>query len=232
MADDMSHKQISLTIIVAATTKNGIGKDGVLPWPMLKREMQYFARVTKRVPLPSNTGSVQSDTLKQTILDGTRRNAVIMGRKTWDSIPTKFRPLKDRTNIVISTRTREELGVTAKDVVVAKDITSGLNALGKLVEADEAVPVGRAFIIGGTSIYKQALDMPQTRHLLLTQIHKDYDCDTFFPELVTSVGSGWTRKGLVELRDFTGEDIPEGLVSEQANNEAVEFEYQLYERDS
>ena len=105
----MSTKQIPLTIIVAATKQNGIGKNGALPWPIIKKEMAYFARVTKRVPMPTNTGSSQSDALKRSILEGTQRNAVIMGRKTWESIPPKFRPLKERTNIVITAQSREHL---------------------------------------------------------------------------------------------------------------------------
>jgi dihydrofolate reductase len=76
-----------VTIIVAATLSNGIGAAGRLPW-RLSKEMGYFAKVTSFVP-EQERGS-------------TPRNSVIMGRKTWDSIPPKFRPLKDRVNIVVS----------------------------------------------------------------------------------------------------------------------------------
>lgn len=72
----------SLTLIVAATLANGIGQGSRLPW-RLPQEMAYFARVTTAAP----EGSA---------------NAVIMGRNTWESIPPKFRPLKQRKNIVIS----------------------------------------------------------------------------------------------------------------------------------
>lgn len=75
-----------ITIVVAATRANGIGKDGALPWRLAK-EMSYFSQVTTRAP------------------SGTM-NALIMGRKTWESIPTKFRPLKERVNVVI-TRNRD-----------------------------------------------------------------------------------------------------------------------------
>ena len=71
-----------LTIIVAATKGNGIGVNAGLPW-RLSKEIKYFARVTTSAPEGS-------------------QNAVIMGRNTWESIPTKFRPLPKRTNIVIS----------------------------------------------------------------------------------------------------------------------------------
>ena len=233
MADQMSVKHASLTIIVAATAKNGIGKDGALPWPMLKKEMAYFARVTKRVPMPSNTGSVQSDKLKQTILDGARRNAVIMGRKTWESIPPKFRPLLDRTNIVITSQSREKIGGIPEDVVIASDILSGLKALGELVNDGKTLPLGRAFVIGGSSVYKQALELPQTKYILITRIYKEYDCDVFFPEILDGNSrpqSGWHRNGLQTTREFVGEDVPGGLMSEQANDEDVQWEYQLYER--
>ena len=71
-----------LTLIVAATTSNGIGHSSRLPW-RLPHEMAYFAHVTSNAP------------------EG-KKNVVIMGRKTWESIPPKFRPLKDRLNVVIS----------------------------------------------------------------------------------------------------------------------------------
>ncbi len=81
---------MSVIAIVAATLSNGIGiiqgSSGTLPW-RLPKEMAFFARATTYAPA------------------GTR-NAVIMGRRTWESIPSKFRPLKDRVNVVLS-RDRE-----------------------------------------------------------------------------------------------------------------------------
>lgn len=71
-----------LTIIVAATKSNGIGQNSQLPW-RLSKEMAYFARVTSNAPTDAS-------------------NAVIMGRNTWESIPKKFRPLRDRANIIVS----------------------------------------------------------------------------------------------------------------------------------
>lgn len=76
-------RQLSLTLIVAATPSNAIGRNSTLPW-RLSQEMAYFARITK-----GEEGS-------------SKRNAVIMGRKSWEGIPAKFRPLPGRTNIVVS----------------------------------------------------------------------------------------------------------------------------------
>jgi len=78
----MQHKKI-FTWVVASTKDGGIGLNGTLPWK-LKHEMMYFRDVTSIVK------------------DESMKNGVIMGRSSYFSIPSKFRPLKNRLNIVLS----------------------------------------------------------------------------------------------------------------------------------
>lgn len=96
--------------LVVAATKNGlgIGKDGTLPWK-LPGDMAYFKELTSRTR------------------DSAKQNAVIMGRKTWESIPTKFRPLKGRINIVLS-RSQTAAGLDAGDVANSENDSSLANA--------------------------------------------------------------------------------------------------------
>jgi dihydrofolate reductase len=82
---------LKATLIVAHDSSRGIGLNGKLPW-RLSKEMKYFAAATTVVPSESG-----------------KKNAVIMGRTTWEGIPRKFRPLKERINVVLSSKTREEL---------------------------------------------------------------------------------------------------------------------------
>lgn len=79
-----------LTLILAATASNGIGKSNHLPW-RLPKEMSYFSRVTSFVP-PNNTSDEPE----------VKMNAVVMGRKSWEAIPDKYRPLAGRVNVVVS----------------------------------------------------------------------------------------------------------------------------------
>lgn len=81
-----SSSRLPLTLIAAVSPTNGLGKSGGLPWS-LKGEMAYFRRASSYVPEDAR---------------GRARNAVIMGRNTWESIPAKFRPLKNRVNVVVS----------------------------------------------------------------------------------------------------------------------------------
>ena len=90
-------QRYSVTLIVAATMNNGIGSAGRLPW-RLPREMAYFAKITTLVP---ETVSSENDGT-HTAENMPGKNAVIMGRSTWESIPKAFRPLKGRINIVLS----------------------------------------------------------------------------------------------------------------------------------
>lgn len=220
----MPSTKIPLTLIVAATPKNGIGKNGALPWPMLKKEMAYFARVTKRVPTASSTSSNPSKAEDEQAKP-LPRNAVIMGRKTWDSIPPKFRPLKDRTNVVISSQPREKLAGVGEDVVVSSSILGGLMDLEAAVASGRAPALGRAYVIGGARVYEAAMELEQTKHVLLTRVAREYECDTFFPDLEGS--EVWTRRERKELEEFVGEDVVEGGLEE----EGVKYEFQLWERE-
>ncbi|KAI1102845.1 dihydrofolate reductase-like domain-containing protein [Jackrogersella minutella] len=211
-----------LTLIVAATRNMGIGRNGTLPWTGLKKEMAYFARVTKR-PEPTNTAA-------------TALNAVIMGRKTWDSIPPKFRPLKGRLNIVVSRShpTSESQTQAAEGPVRVSSLEQALAYL-KSASADSAPGVGKAFVIGGAQIYGAALGLPEARRVLLTRIlSPDFECDTFFPleldeshnaENKSGTGS-WARKSKEELDAWTGETVPEGVQEENG----TKYEFQLWER--
>uniref|UniRef100_F7GY92 Dihydrofolate reductase n=1 Tax=Callithrix jacchus TaxID=9483 RepID=F7GY92_CALJA len=118
-----------LNCIVAVSQNMGIGKNGELPWPPLRNEFRYFQRMT-------TTSSVED-----------KQNLVIMGRKTWFSIPEKNRPLKDRINVVLS----RELKEPPQGALLARSLDDAL----KLTEQPElANKVDMIWIIGGSSVYK------------------------------------------------------------------------------
>lgn len=97
---------------------------------------------------------------------------VLMGRKTYDSFPEKFKPLPNRTNIVI---TRNDALSFPEEVLVC-------NSLEKAFEVAEKCTQTEKYIIGGAEIYKQAL--PFCNELVLTKVHATFpQADTFFPEI-------------------------------------------------
>lgn len=143
-------------IIVALDKNNGIGKDGDLPWH-LSTDMKYFKKITSEVK------------------NFEKRNAVIMGRKTWESIPEKFRPLDKRLNIVLT----NQLDYNLPDDV---DKAASLDEALKLIENNYADSIEAVFIIGGAQIYNLAMQHPAVNELYITEIQQAFDCDTFFPE--------------------------------------------------
>ena len=94
----------------------------------------------------------------------TRGHAIIMGRKTWDSLPTK--PLPNRSNIVIT----RDTGFKADGAIACSSIEQALEKAGD----------GEIFVIGGGQIFKQA--MPFADKLYLTVVDANSDADTFFPD--------------------------------------------------
>lgn len=148
-----------------------------------------------------------------------------MGRKTWDSIPARFRPLKGRLNIVLShshTNTKPlELINTDKEPLQVASLSDAINILGTSNE------IGKVFIIGGAEIYRIAIQERATKRILLTRILTDFDCDTFFPILLQENNDQWTKRDNGELDSWAGEDIPHG---EQEEN-GIRYVFEMYERE-
>ena len=141
---------LAFDCVVAADAAGGIGKNNDLPWPRMREDLRFLRRITTDAP------------------EG-QCNSVIMGRKTWESVPSKMQPLPGRLNIVIS-----RSALTLPDGVV------GVRSL------DEALSIGGVagrFVIGGAQIYAQALQHPDCRYIYLTRIAATFDCDAFLPPL-------------------------------------------------
>jgi dihydrofolate reductase len=146
----MKHK---IYLIVATDLKGGIGQKGKLPWD-LPGDMEFFKNMTIK------TEDIQ------------RRNMVVMGRVTWESIPEKHRPLKARKNVVI---TRNKDFKVDDSVTVAHSIEQALKA------ADDRV--SDIFVIGGAKVFEQFMKKHKIDGIYLTRIKKEYPCDTFFPRI-------------------------------------------------
>lgn len=128
--------------VVARARNRVIGINNELPWHF-PSDMKHFKELTGG-------------------------QTVIMGRKTYESIPEKFRPLPNRKNFVLS---RSETESNHESLFYFKTINNALNA----------VDTEKAFIIGGASIYEQTLDYVDG--IYLTLIHQDYEGDAYYPEL-------------------------------------------------
>jgi dihydrofolate reductase len=136
-----------MVTIVAAVARNGcIGKDGGLPWH-LPADLRHFRDVTMS-------------------------KVVVMGRKTWESIPERFRPLAGRTNVVVT-------GQASYPLPAGVERASSLQAALAAHAGDDVV------IGGGGTLYAAA--MPRADVLELTHVHRDVDGDTFFPAVDPSV---------------------------------------------
>ncbi len=154
----MSDERAAFELVAAADERLGIGKRGRLPW-RLPREMRYFRELTSRADEGAPPGT---------------ENAVIMGRRTWESIPEPYRPLVGRANVVVTTQPSYPL---PEGVERASELDEALR-LGRT-----RAPGGRVFVIGGAKLYEEAIAHPACAGIYLTRLMADFDCDAFFPTI-------------------------------------------------
>lgn len=146
--------KVKLNVVVAACNNMGIGINGTLPW-RLKQDMAFFKKVTNSTNDPE------------------KKNVVIMGKNTWLSIPEKFRPLSGRINIVLSTT----LTNVPQDVLLAKSFEDAMDLVGSMPTAEQV------FVIGGASVYQEAMFGGYSCRVYLTRVLDDFKCDTFLPSI-------------------------------------------------
>ena len=140
-------------VVVAADLDWGIGKASGLPWPKLKGDLAHFKRVTADAPAG-------------------QRNAIIMGRRTWESTEVAGRPLPRRLNIVISRSTL----IAPEGVLSARSLDDALAAA--------SVPdIAATFVVGGAQIFREALAHSALRSVYLTRVEGRFGCDTVIPNL-------------------------------------------------
>lgn len=158
-------------VVAAASTSRGIGKDGTLPWK-LPGDMAHFKRLTSTPPSP---GLV---------------NAVIMGRKTWESIPPKFRPLGGRTNVVLTRRKTLHDGDDGRDNSLSAIHDESVILASSLQDATLQLKMkanlGNVFVIGGEQVYEESIKSGLVQRVYYTEIlnlDKDAEFDAWFPEL-------------------------------------------------
>ncbi|HET9620471.1 MAG TPA: dihydrofolate reductase [Kofleriaceae bacterium] len=137
-------------IVVAADLDWGIGKGNALPWPKLRTDLQHFKRTTS------------------TASEG-RRNAIVMGRKTWESKEVAQKPLPNRLNVVVSREPREvPAGVVLASTVDAALAVSGVESI---------------FVVGGAGLIRDVIERADLRFVYLTRIFQRYECDVVMPDL-------------------------------------------------
>lgn len=144
-------------LIAAVCKNNGIGNKGLLPWN-IPEDLKFFSKVTK----------------------GTGNNAVVMGRKTWNSL-SKVLPVRD--NLILSKSIE-------KNEKISDNLVKSFINIGALLIFCKQKNYDEVWIIGGSEIYKQFLDNKLLDECRITYIDNDWCCDVYLPEL----GDDWIKK--------------------------------------
>jgi len=137
---------MKISVIAAVSQNRVIGKDNQLVWD-LPIDMKFFMKSTSG-------------------------HCILTGRKNYESIPEKFRPLKNRTNIVVTSQS--QYGEVHPDLKVVSNIEDGIELARSMGEKE-------LFIIGGGQIYQQTLQL--TDRLYITEVKHDFEGDAFFPPI-------------------------------------------------
>ena len=149
-----------VSLIVAIAKNNAIGKDNNLLWH-LSADMKFFKETT--------TG-----------------HCIITGRKNYESIPSKYRPLKDRTNIVVT-----------RSLEYKEDNLAVCNSIEAAIELAKNIGEKEVFVIGGGQIYQECLEKHLIDKMYITHVDFVFEADTYFPEIEKN---NWKSNQILEFK--------------------------------
>ena len=149
-----------VSLIVAIAKNNAIGKDNNLLWH-LSADMKFFKETT--------TG-----------------HCIITGRKNYESIPSKYRPLKDRTNIVVT-----------RSLDYKEDNLAVCNSIEAAIELAKSIGEKEVFVIGGGQIYQECLEKNLIDKMYITHVDFVFEADTYFPEIEKN---NWKSNQILEFK--------------------------------
>ncbi|XP_071360616.1 dihydrofolate reductase [Trachinotus anak] len=179
-------------LIAAVCNGMGIGKDGKLPWH-LPSEFQYFLNNVTRVSRPG------------------KMNMVIWGKLCWYSHPEEVFPLANVLHMVLSTSLNT---VPDHAHFLCRDFES---AVCMAAEPPLADLIETIWVVGGTQVYKDALNHPWCDLVYLTDVMADFDCDVFFPDF---------DRGLFKAQErFPG--VPSGIQEENG----IKYKFQVFKKE-
>jgi len=160
---------MKISIVVCVDVDNGISKNGQIPWKF-KKDLKLFKNLTEKSINPI-------DNIDNSII---KPNVVIMGRKTYEDIPEKYRPLSNRINIILTSN--KDYNNENSNIIVKTSIIDILQYL-----QENKKEFNEVFIIGGSSIYKQFLDLKIVNTLYVTKVYNSFSCDNhFYSKLIGS----------------------------------------------
>jgi dihydrofolate reductase len=171
--NNFNHHNIKFSVIAAFDKKRGIGKNNSIPWN-ITGDLKYFKEITTKTEDPE------------------KENAIIMGRKTWDSLPIK--PLSGRKNIVISS----SLDIPdTPNLFFVEDPQKSIVLSWGITEKEEI------FVIGGKTIYEWFINFNVTSKIYLNKIdfETEYDKEdeiVFFPEITKP----WMKRKEIQKEKF------------------------------
>jgi len=164
-----------ISIIVAVASNGVIGRDNDLVW-RLRDDMKFFS-------------------------DTTKGHAVLTGRRNYESIPERFRPLPNRANIVVTRNPNYE----APGADVVHSLEAG-------IECARALKVDELFIIGGGQIYAESVAKGWVDRLFITHVAAAPEGDTFFD--VKALSAGWTEKAVIAEQEAKDRNEPAFHIAE------------------
>ncbi|XP_029190711.2 dihydrofolate reductase-like isoform X2 [Acropora millepora] len=188
----MSQQLRCVSCVAAMASNRGIGNKGKLPWPSLRTDLEFLEKKTI------------------TVKDKGKWNAVLFGRKTWKGIDISQKHFPGRLNIVIS----KSIKTPPRGSHHVCD--SVLSAVKMLSAPPFSSTVEEIFVLGGTEVYREAIESSFCHRIYLTEIDKEFDADAFFPIFDKS------RYKLIS----NPSDVPEGVIEENG----VQYRICVYER--